>query len=395
MTSTDLPISSLREGQLLLKGVAQAIESQAVDILIRDTVIESIMPSSHAINWICLPPLADLHVHANRAYTIAPKRPDSFEDAVHMTMELFENFSKDQYAQQALKLFQTAYVHGTTQMRSHADLDETTKLRAIQGTLEARDQLRDKMDVQIVAFATANLDPVQAASRRLLKEAIDQGADLLGATPVLYPEPGKSLKALFELAAELDTEVDVHLDEHLDIKNSWSNYLADLTLEFEFQGRVTLSHGCAISVLESSVRKNLIEKLARAEVSVIALPLTNLYLQDRLIHAPKNRGLAPVRALQEVGVKVLFGTDNVCDAFYPFGNADLLDTAYAGMLATQLDTAEHLLPLICNSRNRIKTGDPAELLLIKGNHFDKILSHRPKERILIRKGKYYLLNDDL
>jgi cytosine deaminase len=239
------------------------------------------------------------------------------------------------------------------------------------------------MEIEVVAFASSQLDPACGEGRALLREAIAAGADVLGAVPACYAKPAHSIDALMELAALHNLPVDVHLDENLDPRNSWSEYLADATLDTGWQGRVTLSHGCALSVLAPQDRTRILDKLLRAEIIVVALPLTNLYLQDRGNPEPRRRGLTCVHELLAAGIEFRFASDNVQDAFYPFGNADLLDAAYAGMLAGQVDETDSLVRAICDGRSSLQVGDTADMVLIKGTHFDDVLSRRPPERIVI------------
>ncbi len=356
------------------------------NLTIHNGHIQSITLSNEEQQWLCLPPLADLHLHANRAYTIQDRRPVNFDDAVNMTLHLFKDFSTEAYRRQALRLFKASLSHGTTKMRTHADLDFEIGRRAIEGSLMARDDLKGEMDVEIVAFATSRLDPVESRSLELFENAISLGCSHIGATPVLYPSPEQSLKALMEFASGWDVPVDLHLDEHLVKDKMMSGLLADLTIANGMEGKVTLSHGCAISILEPIERRMVIEKLVRAQITVIALPLTNCYLQDRNSGFPLKRGLTPVKELLDHGVPVFMATDNVRDAFYPYGNGDLIESLFIGMLASQVDDPKELVKFICEGRTKVQKGDTADMVLIPASSFDEILSNRQTARLVIRRG---------
>lgn len=377
-------ITRSETGEVTVTGIAFPDSDEPLRLTLKDGRLADIQPSSDPVEWLCLPPLVDKHVHANRAYTIDGIRPDSFEHSIELAFELFSKFDAGDYYRQACMFLEQALARGTTGIRTHADIDSLTGLRALQGTLEARVRFKDRMDIEIVAFASSRLDPAGTEGVSMLRDAIAMGADLLGAVPALYPEPGRSIDTLIELAVDNELPVDVHLDEHLDVANSWSEYLADATLAAAYQGRVTLSHGCALTVLEREDRSRVIDKLLRAGIQVIALPFTNLYLQDRSAAEPRRRGLTCVRELLAAGVEVRFASDNVQDVFYPYGNADLLDTAYLGMLAGQVDDSGALIAAICAGRTCLKIGDAADMILMRGRNFSEILSERPRERIVIR-----------
>ena len=57
---------------------------------------------------------------------------------------------------------------------------------------------------------------------------------------------------------------------------------------------------------------------------VVALPITNLYLQGHDGPGRGQRAIAPIGALRAGGVEVCAGADNLRDPFNPLGRADPL-----------------------------------------------------------------------
>lgn len=82
-----------------------------------------------------------------------------------------------------------------------------------------------------------------------------------------------------------------------------------------------------------------------------------------------------------------FGTDNVRDWFFPFGDGDMLETGFVGAMASHVDAAEEIGALICGGRRRIEAGDVADLLLVPASSFDDALARRPAGRVLLRRGR--------
>ena len=67
------------------------------------------------------------------------------------------------------------------------------------------------------------------------------------------------------------------------------------------------------------------KQLARHQVNVIALPITNAWLLGRKQGQTSiQRPIAPIIELQNAGVNVAIGGDNVKDRWYPSGNFDQL-----------------------------------------------------------------------
>jgi cytosine deaminase len=155
----------------------------------------------------------------------------------------------------------------------------------------------------------------------------------------------------------------------------------------DFGRRVTFSHLCALSMLEPSDARSLIDAIAKAGITVIALPETNLFLQDRGDATPRWRGITLVRELIAAGVAVRFGTDNVRDWFFPFGDGDMLDTALFTAVAAGIDDDASLLAGLCDGRPTLAPGEQADLVLVPASSIEDALARRPAGRIVIKAGR--------
>ncbi len=211
--------------------------------------------------------------------------------------------------------------------------------------------------------------------------------DLIGASLNSSADPPHALAALLDLAERADLSVDIHLDEHLEPGKMLTGLVADAVIARRLQGRVTLSHLCVLAALEDKAAAALIDKLARAEIGVVALPETNLFLQERGRTTPVRRGITRVRELLTAGVKVRLGTDNICDWFFPFGDGDMLETARMAAIASHLDDVPQLIAAACDGRRAIEEGNVADLVLVQASSFDDALARRPSERIVFKAGR--------
>jgi cytosine deaminase len=120
---------------------------------------------------------------------------------------------------------------------------------------------------------------------------------------------------------------------------------------------------------------------------VAALPETNLLLQDRGEASPIRRGVTLIRELREAGVEVRLGTDNVRDWFFPFGDADMLDTALFAAVAGHLDDPLELIAASCGGRRTVEEGGAADIVLFRARSLDDVLARRPPERIVFKAGR--------
>ena len=351
--------------------------------------VESIESAAAAAapQWLLMPAFVNAHAHANRAFGAASRRPSSLQDAVESARQERATASVDDIQRRARHLFERSLVHGTARIRTHTDVDAISGMRAMEGVLNAVADLGDAIDVEIVAFANASADPTLAATRDLFTEAVRLGAKLIGAVPALYAEPSLAVDAVLDLAVRLDVAVDFHLDEHLEVEASLLDQVARGTVKRGLQGRVTVSHACVLSVMGDDGLSRMLGQMAEARITLIVLPELNLYLQGRGNGSPRQRGIAPVLEAVRAGVAVRFGTDNVRDWFFPFGDADLLETGYIGALGTHLDAPGGLTAALCGGRQDVRVGDAADLVLIPATSFDDALARRPGGRVLIRRGR--------
>ena len=124
-----------------------------------------------------------------------------------------------------------------------------------------------------------------------------------------------------------DAPIDLHADfsdEASDQRFASAAYVAQKTIDTGYQGRVSLGHVTSLGSLDPDELKPVIELLRKADISIVTLPATDLYLGGRNDAKNRRRGLTPVRALHEAGVNVAYSSNNIRNAFTPFGKADML-----------------------------------------------------------------------
>jgi len=95
-------------------------------------------------------------------------------------------------------------------------------------------------------------------------------------------------------------------DDTSDPRFAAASYIADKTLEAGYQGRVALGHVTSLGALTGEAARPVVEKLAEADISIVCLPATDLYLGGRNDDGTQRRGLTPVHMLRDGGVNVAF-----------------------------------------------------------------------------------------
>jgi Amidohydrolase family len=81
-----------------------------------------------------------------------------------------------------------------------------------------------------------------------------------------------------------------------------------------------------------------IARRAEAELSVINLPMCNMYLQgDGAGRTPRWRGITMMHEFRAAGVPVSFASDNCRDPFYAYGDYDMMEVYREAVRIAQLD----------------------------------------------------------
>jgi cytosine deaminase len=365
-----------------VRGVTLPDRAGLWDLTLSGGAVSAIEPATgDASGLLALPAFHEPHTHADRAFAAMPRPPRSLEDAIEISDRLRATSTADEVQQRARTLFARSIEHGAVRLRTHVDHSPMDGgLRDRRAVRAAAAEVSADLDVEIVAFATRELDPVAPATRDALATALEDGADLLGAFVNLNADPDASLDALLDLAVDTGAAVDVHLDEHGDADRAHLEHLAEATIARGLEGRVTAGHCCALAELPDADAARVTAKVAAAGITVIALPALNLFLQARGASTPRRRGLTLVHELLAAGVPVRFGADNVRDPFYAYGDADPLETAWLAGVAAQVDDQATLLAGVCAGRTAIDVGDREPFVLVPATSVTDALARRPGGR---------------
>ncbi|MCR5979265.1 amidohydrolase family protein [Gordonia jinghuaiqii] len=297
-------------------------------------------------------------------------------------------FEEDSFRRRALAATSAMLRNGTTAVRTHADvLPHEDPLRAVRALVDVRDSLRGLMSIQVVVLP----NPLTPTAH--IEAALDAGADLLGGAPHVADDPLAELTRLLDLAEARQIGVDLHADEFLDGDHLTIEAYADRVADWPADRIRTAGHCCRLDTLPPDDLERVAKALARASVSVIALPVTNLYLQGRTGPSAGRRGITPIEVLRDHGVLVAGGADNIRDPFNPVGRADPLETVSLLVTAAHQspDTAMQLVTdnaravLGCEPAGPV-VGARADLLAVRGTDLVEVIASAPADRVVIVNG---------
>lgn len=299
-----------------------------------------------AKGWLVAPPFVDPHFHMDATLSLGNPRMNvsgTLLEGIALWGELKKLQSIEDIVERALKYCDLATSMGIGAIRSHVDTCDD-ELKGVQALLEVREQVKDYIDLQLVAFPQDGVLRDPTALENTIR-ALDMGVEIVGGIPHFertMQQGADSVKLLCELAAERGLMVDMHCDESDDPLSRHIETLAYETKRLGLQGRVAGSHLTSMHSMDNYYVSKLIPLIVEAEVHAIPNPLINIMLQGRHDTYPKRRGQTRVRELRDAGITVGFGSDCVMDPWYSLGRADMLDVAFMGLHVGQLSSREDM-----------------------------------------------------
>lgn len=327
---------------LLIRNARVWDDRDAVDIGIEDGAVTALEPRLDvsagrvidAGGRAVLPGFCEPHLHLDKAllYRRQPARDGTLEEAIRLTGRLKASQTREDVLDRSRTVLDMALRNGTTAIRAQPDVDPIQGLLGVETAVELRSEYRGLLDLQIVAFPQEGIIKAPG-TYELMQEAMRSGAGVVGGCP--YNEPSwedtkRHIDMVFELAQRFDAPVDMHADfadEASDPRYAAAGYIAERAIALDYHGRVSLGHVTSLNALSAEEARPTIEKLAEADVHIVTLPATDLYLGGRGDERRQRRGLTPVHLLRDSGVNVTFSSNNVRNAFTPFGKADMLQIA--------------------------------------------------------------------
>lgn len=351
---------------------------------------------------LVIPPFIEPHIHLDTTQTAGePKWNESgtLFEGIERWAERKAMLDEADVKRRALTTLKWQIANGIQHVRTHVDVSDPS-LTALKAMLELKEEIKEFMDLQIVAFPQEGILSFPNG-KDLLEEAMKMGADAVGGIPhfEFTREYGvSSLEYVFELAKKYDRLIDIHCDEIDDEQSRFVESVAAFAYRDEIGERVTASHTTAMGSYNDAYASRLFRVFRLSGINFVANPLVNIHLQGRFDSYPKRRGMTRVKELLKSGLNVCFGHDDVFDPWYPLGTANMLQVLHMGMHVGQMMGYPELnngLNLITHNSARtlhlqdygVQEGHRANCIILPAeNGFDALRRQVPT-RYSIRHGK--------
>ncbi len=277
--------------------------------------------------------------------------------------------------------------YGNTHIRAFADVDSKARLEGIKALLKAREEYKDKVELQVVAFPQDGVVREPEAEGYVLK-ALEMGAEVVGGIPWIEftkADEQAHVDRMFDIAVKHNRNVSMLLDDVGDAEERTLEMAALRTIKEGWQGRVTAQHCRAMALYGENYFRKLVALLKKAGIGLVADPHTGpLY--------------ARVRDLAAAGIPVALGQDDIADAYYPFGRCNMLEIAFLAvhlMWMTSFADMELLYDMITTSAAKVlgirghvlEVGGNADLVVLQAEDvYHAIWEHEPPLHV-IKNGK--------
>ncbi|WP_426434602.1 amidohydrolase family protein [Bradyrhizobium genosp. P] len=340
---------------------------------------------------LVLPGMVEGHIHLDKCFIgddWKPHRPCTagFSVRERVTFEKEHLAGAKPIGVRAAALIDLCVSHGTTQMRSHVDVDAEVGLRHFEQIVAAREAHRDKVSIQIVAFPQSGI-LTSPGTADLLEEAVRAGADLVGGLdPAGHDgDAAGHLDVVFGIAERNGVGIDIHLHDGGLQGISEIEDIARRTKATALSGKVAISHAYALGEVSHDVVQRTAHLLAEAGVAI----LTN---------APGAHAFPPVLLLRDAGVNVFSGNDNIRDSWWPYGDGDLLERAMLVGYRSGFNTDDQLataFDMVTANAARalgltgygLTVGGAADFFVLDAEHVQEAVVARPKPRDVYKNGR--------
>jgi len=380
------------------------------DILLRDGRIEAIEapehpdrgePANDCRGGIAFPAFVDCHTHIDKGH-IWPRSPNpngSFAGALETVVaDSRANWSAEDLKPRMEFSLACAYAHGTKALRTHIDSASPQDEISWPVFDAVREEWKGRIDLQgVCLFGIDAARDTEWFDR--LSALVARHKGVLGAVTYMVPDLDEMLERLFRKAMDLGLDLDFHADETDDIDAVSLDRIAETAERLGFEGKILVGHCCSLARQPDDRVKATLDKVARAGLSVVSLPMCNMYLQDRRSDGttPRWRGVTLLHEMAARGVNVCVASDNTRDPFYAYGDLDVLEVYREATRILHFDhpvadwpasvTANPARAMGLDDAGVLRAGATADLILFRGRGMTELLARPESDRIVIRDGR--------
>ncbi len=338
------------------------------------------------------------HLHLCKVYTLEMMDEEALKDyhgegmgkamtAIEMASRIKARYDEEWIIENVRKALELAVHNGVTCIRAFADVDSKARLEGIKALLKAKEEYKDKIELQVVAFPQDGVVR-EPDAKKLVEEAVVMGADVVGGIPWIEfteEDEKKHIDDMFEIAMRYDRGISMLVDDAGDSTLRTLEMLVVKTIKEGFEGRSLAHHARAMALYPTPYFQKISALLKRAEMGIVTDPHTGP------LHAR-------VRELIDEGVLVALGQDDISDAYYPYGRNNMLEVAFLAshiLWMTTCEDMEKLYDMITVDAARavglknfeLKEGAVANIVVLREENVREAIRNHDDPAYVISKGR--------
>lgn len=341
---------------------------------------------------------ANAHMHLDKVYTLARAGDEALAayisadmggalSSIQIASRVKAGYDRSWLIPNVRRALDAAVRHGVLHVQAFVDVDTAAGLEGMHAVLAVREEYRNRLDLQVVAFPQDGVlrDPGAA---QLCEEALRLGADVVGGIPWIEHtdrDAAAHIEWACRLARTAGARVAMLVDDAGDPSLRTTAMFAEALLEHDLAGRGVACHARALSQYPQPSVQRLIGLARQASLGFVSAPHTGpLHL--------------PVRDFLAAGLPVALGQDDIEDAYYPFGRHNMIEVAFlAAHLLGYLSGRDQrtLLEMITTGaatvlgigRHGITAGNPANLCVHGAERLVDLLREHAAPEWVVRDGR--------
>ncbi|MDX9899741.1 MAG: amidohydrolase family protein [Spirochaetia bacterium] len=344
------------------------------------------------------------HLHLDKVYTLEMVGQDALNSyhgegmggamtAIEQASRVKDTYDESWIIENVRRAALLAVKYGNTHIRAFADVDTKGKLEGVKALIKAREEFKDRVEIQIVAFPQDGIirDPGAA---EYVEEALKLGADVVGGIPWIEftdEDTRSHVDQMIQLAVKYNKPVSMLVDDAGDPNLRTIEYLAVQAIKNGLFGKVTAQHARAMALYPEPTYRKLEALLLKSGMGLVSNPHTGP------LHAR-------VKDLYAAGVPVALAQDDIADAYYPFGRNNMLEIGFLAvhlLWMTGFEQMEKIYDMITTKAalalgikgHELKEGNPANLVVLKQENVWKALLEHEAPAYVIKSGKDITLID--
>ena len=282
------------------------------------------------------------HLHLDKVYTLQMAGEDALKEytgggmggamtGIERAADFKSSYDQSWIIPNVRKACDLAIKYGNTHIRAFADVDTKARLEGVGALLKMREEYKDRIELQVVAFPQDGIAR-EPGAKELVRKALEMGADVVGGIPWIEftkEDEQDHVDSMCSLARKFDKPISMLLDDVGDMEERTLEMLCKQAIAMGWQGRVTAQHCRAMELYPENYFRKLVSLLKKAGVGLVSDPHTGPLA-------------ARVKDLLAAGVPVALGQDDIQDAYYPFGENNMLQVAFLASHLLQMRTFEDM-----------------------------------------------------